>query len=111
MMKDYPSHYTWLMGEFGKVMEAHQTFGKELHQAGPLDEKTAQLIQLAGAAGVRAEGAVHSHVKRALKAGAEAAEIYHSIILLASTIGFPAASAALSWARETVEPRKGTDTF
>jgi alkylhydroperoxidase/carboxymuconolactone decarboxylase family protein YurZ len=111
MMKEYPSHYTWLMGEFGNVLEAHQAFGKELHQAGPLDEKTAQLIQLAGAASVRSEGAVHSHAKRALKAGAEKAEIYHSIILLASTIGFPAASAALSWAREIVEPRKGTDTF
>ena len=110
-MKEYPSHYTWLMGEFGNVLEAHQTFGKELHQAGPLDEKTAQLIQLAGAASVRSEGAVHSHAKRALKAGAEKAEIYHCIILLASTIGFPAASAALSWAREIVEPRKGTDTF
>jgi alkylhydroperoxidase/carboxymuconolactone decarboxylase family protein YurZ len=111
MMKEYPGNYAWLMGEFGKVLEAHQNFGKELHQAGPLDEKTAQLIQLAGAASVRAEGAVHSHVKRALKAGAETAEIYHSIILLASTIGFPAAAAALSWAREIVEPLKGTDTF
>ena len=110
-MKEYPSHYTWLMGEFGNVLEAHQAFGKELHQAGPLDEKTTQLIQLAGAASVRSEGAVHSHAKRALKAGAEKAEIYHCIILLASTIGFPAASAALSWAREIVEPRKGTDTF
>jgi len=111
MMKKYPNHYTWLMDEFGEVLEAHQNFGKELHQAGPLDEKTAQLIQLAGAAGVRAEGAVHSHVKRALKAGAEAAEIYHSIILLASTIGFPATSAALSWARETVESQKEADTL
>jgi 4-carboxymuconolactone decarboxylase len=54
---------------------------------------------------------VHSHAKRALKAGAETAEIYHSIILLASTIGFPATAAALSWAREIVEPLKGSNTF
>lgn len=104
-MTQYPSHYSWLTSEFGKVMEAHQNFGKELHQAGPLDEKTTQLIQLAGAASVRAEGAVHSHAKRARKAGAEPAEIYHAVLLLASTIGFPAVAAALSWVREVLEER------
>ena len=110
-MTEYPSNYTWLMDEFGDVVEAHQTYGKLLHQAGPLDEKTAQLIQLAGAASIRSEGAVHSHVKRALEAGAEPAEVYHSIILLVSTIGFPAAAAAMSWAREIVEPLEGKVTF
>ena len=110
-MTQYPSNYNWLMDEFGEVVEAHQNYGKVLHQVGPLDEKTAQLIQLAGAASVRSEGAVHSHVKQALEAGAEPPEIYHSIILLASTIGFPAAAAAMSWAREIVEPLKGTGSF
>ena len=41
---------------------------------------------------------MHSHVRRALKAGASEAEIYHAgVILLTSTIGFPHTSAALSW--------------
>jgi alkylhydroperoxidase/carboxymuconolactone decarboxylase family protein YurZ len=40
---------------------------------------------------------VHSHTRRALKAGATPEEIYHAVILLTSTIGFPHASAALSW--------------
>ncbi|HLA40834.1 MAG TPA: carboxymuconolactone decarboxylase family protein [Candidatus Glassbacteria bacterium] len=73
-----------------------------MQKAGPLKGKNAQLIQLAGAAAARSEGAVHSHVKRALAAGAKPDEIYHAIILLASTIGFPAVAAALSWAREMV---------
>jgi alkylhydroperoxidase/carboxymuconolactone decarboxylase family protein YurZ len=54
-------------------------------------------VQLAAAAAIRSEGAVHSHVRRALQAGARPEEIYHAIILLTSTIGFPNTSAALSW--------------
>lgn len=102
-MAEYPKNYTWLMSEFKSVLEAHQEFGKQLHAAGPIDNKTAQLIQLAGAAASRSEGAVHSHAKRALEAGAKQHEIYHAILLLASTIGFPTAAAALAWAREAVE--------
>ena len=102
-MGEYPKNYTWLMSEFKQVLETHQEFGKQLHAAGPIDDKTAQLVQLAGAAACHSEGAVHSHTKRALKAGAGKEEIYHAILLLASTIGFPRMAAALSWARETVE--------
>ena len=102
-MTEYPKHYSWLMSEFENVLATHQELGKQLHAAGPLDDKTAQLIQLAGAAANRSEGGVHSHVKRALKSGAKAGEIYHTLILLTSTIGFPATAAALSWAKETIE--------
>lgn len=103
-MARYPSNYTWINKTFGKAMKAHERFGKELLAAGPVGRKTAQLVQLAAAAAVRSEGAVHSHVRRALKAKATPAEIYHTLILLGSTIGFPAVSAALCWAREIVEP-------
>ena len=94
------------MSKFNEVMKAHQNFGKSLQNAGPIDKKTAQLIQLAAAATNRSEGAVHSHVKRALAAGAEADEIYHTLMLLASTIGFPAAAASIAWAREILESDK-----
>jgi 4-carboxymuconolactone decarboxylase len=102
-MSQFTRNYSWLESNFGKAIQAHQEFGKALREAGPLDEKTAQLVQLAGAAANRSEGAVHSHVKRALQAGAQPGEIYHTLLLLASTIGFPAIAAALSWAREMVE--------
>jgi len=102
-MSQYTSNYSWLESQFGKAMEAHQQFGKALQAAGPIAAKEAQLIQLAGAAAVKSEGAVHSHVRRALKAGAQPDEIYHSLLLLSSTIGFPAAAAAASWAREVIE--------
>lgn len=102
-MTQFPDNYTWLNDTFGDVMAAHQNLGKALHNAGPLDEKTAQLIQLSAAAASKSEGAVHSHIKRALKAGATAEEVYHTLLLLVSTAGFPTIAAALSWAREHIE--------
>jgi 4-carboxymuconolactone decarboxylase len=102
-MIHYTDNYNWLVKTFSKVMNNHQELGKSLRQAGPLDEKNSQLIQLAAAAAIKAEGAVHSHVKRALDTGATPEEVYHTIILLTSTIGFPSAAAALSWARDLIE--------
>ena len=104
-MAKVPANYTWINSRFGKLMKTHELLGKQLLEAGPVGRKQAQLVQLAAAAAVRSEGAVHSHVKRALKAKAKPAEIYHALVLLTSTIGFPAVSAALSWAREIIEPK------
>ncbi len=102
-MSQYPNNYQWMVSRFEDVLKAHQNLGKELQNAGPLDVKTAQLIKLAGAAANRSEGSVHSHIKRAIAEGASADEIYHCLILLASTIGFPSTAAALSWARDILE--------
>lgn len=105
-MSEYPNNYLWLESKFGKAFAIHQTLGKELHEAGPLDEKNAHLIQLAAAAAIRSEGAVHSHVRRALESKVNPAEIYHALVLLTSTIGFPTVAAALSWAKDVIENRK-----
>jgi len=102
-MTQYTKNFDWILQNFKTVMEKQQQLGKAVREAGPIDEKSSQLIQLGAAAAIRAEGSVHSHVKRALDAGASADEIYHAIVLLTSTIGFPAVAAALSWAREIVE--------
>jgi AhpD family alkylhydroperoxidase len=95
--KDIPTWYTTLEERHPKFMTAVKELGKAVRQEGPLDEKTAHLVQLAAAAALRSEGGVHSHAKRALEAGAKPDEIFHAIILLTSTIGFPTVSAALSW--------------
>ena len=104
-MAAYPKNYQWIFSRFGKAMKAHQKLGEALLEAGPLKKKQAHLIQLAAAAASRSEGAVHSHVRRALAAGVKPDEVYHALMLLVSTIGFPAVSAALSWAREIVEKK------
>jgi alkylhydroperoxidase/carboxymuconolactone decarboxylase family protein YurZ len=69
---------------------------------GVIDERTCHLIQLAAAAAVRSEGAVHSHVRRALEAGVAPREIEQAILLATTSIGFPAVVAALSWAGDII---------
>jgi 4-carboxymuconolactone decarboxylase len=93
----YPGWYKFIRDKHGKFIKALEQLGEAVRQEGPLDEKTAHLIQLAAAAANHSEGSVHSHARRALAAGASPEEIYHAVILLASTIGFPRTSAALSW--------------
>jgi len=102
-MSSKPKQYEIIREKFGDFHEAVENLGKTLKEAGPLDIKTAELIQLAAAAAIRSEGSVHSHARRALEAGASRDEIYHAIVLLTSTIGFPTVSAALSWAAEVIE--------
>ncbi len=98
----YPKWYSYVKKNHGKFMTALEQLGEALRQEGPLDARTAHLIQLAAAAAIRSEGSVHSHVRRALKAGAKPEEIYHAVILLTSTIGFPNTSAALSWVSDVL---------
>jgi len=105
-MAELPGQYTGIKKRFKKLLKAVENLGKATSDSGPLDEKTSHLIQLAAAAAIRSEGALHSHTRRALKAGAKPEEIYHTIILLTSTIGFPTVSAALSWADDVIKKQK-----
>ncbi len=103
MARKVPRNYLKLKEREGAFMEAVEALGVAAKQAGPIDEKTAQLIQIGAAAGIRSEGSVHSHVRRALDAGATPEEIRHALILLTSTIGFPTVAAALSWAGDILK--------
>jgi 4-carboxymuconolactone decarboxylase len=100
--KDVPEHYLSLRQRHKKFFEALDNLGKIAREDGPLDEKTVHLIQLAAATALRSEGSVHSHVRRALEAGAKPEEIYHAILVLTTTAGFPAVAAALSWADDVL---------
>jgi 4-carboxymuconolactone decarboxylase len=101
MAKDNePKLYLKLKKRNPEYFNALDALGQATRQSGPIDEKTAHLVQLAAAASMRSEGAVHSHVRRALQAGATAQEVRHTLILLTSTIGFPNVMAALSWAED-----------
>ncbi len=92
-----PKHFNRLAKRYPEFLAAVENLGETVKKAGPLDPKVCELIQLAAAATTRSEGAVHSHARRARKAGATADEVEHALLLLTSTIGFPAVSAALSW--------------
>jgi 4-carboxymuconolactone decarboxylase len=102
----YPLWYTYLKEKHGGFVKALEQLGESVRQEGPLPERTGHLIQLAAAAAIRSEGSVHSHTRRALQAGVTPEEIYHALIMLTSTIGFPTVSASLSWAYDVIEKNK-----
>ncbi len=86
-----------------QLLDAVDALGVPAAKAGPLSDKARQFVQLAAAAAIRSEGAVHSHARRAVEAGASAEEIRHAILLLTSTIGFPTVVAAMTWADDVLE--------
>lgn len=94
--------YRRIQQQYPDYFAAVEALGAAVHHVGPLDERTVQLVQLGAAAATRSEGAVHSHVRRALDAGASAEQIHHALLALTSTIGFPAVAAALSWADDVL---------
>jgi alkylhydroperoxidase/carboxymuconolactone decarboxylase family protein YurZ len=83
---------------FAGVWQAFQKLGEECHGAGPLDDRVRRLVKIGIAAAAQSEGAVHSAVRNANAAGIPADEIRHVIVLTITTIGYPRAMAAMSWA-------------
>lgn len=102
--QELPKQYQIMESEHPKFMKAVSKLGQAARTEGPLlDEKTVELVQLAAAAALRLEGAVHSHTRRAMKAGANREEVHHALIVLTSTMGFPSVSAAMSWVRDITD--------
>ncbi len=97
-----PKLYRKFQRKHPDFFKAWDAVGTTVRAAGPIDNKTAHLLQLAASAAIRSEGAVHSHVRRAQEAGASAAEIQQALMLTAPTIGFPNVIAALSWAEDVL---------
>lgn len=103
-VKRAPGAYRRLKVQYVDYMNAVEALGVAVRSAGPLEDKVTQLVQLGAAAAIRSEGAIHSHVRRALALGVSAEEIRHALISVTSTIGFPNVSAALSWAEDVIGP-------
>lgn len=101
-----PAFYSRMQQRYPDVFGALEALGLAARTAGPLDPKTVHLIQLAAAAAMRSEGAVHSHARRALDEGATREEIGHALVTIISTVGFPTVSAALSWVNDVTEQHK-----
>ena len=99
-MKDIPSHYRTEKEHHAEFLTAVDVLGQTLKKQGPVEAKTAHLLQLAASVAIHSEGGVHSHVRQAREMGATPAEIRHAIILLTSTLGFPTVSAGFSWAED-----------
>ena len=102
-----PEHFKSLQQRFGDVIEASEALGTAIRDRGPIDERTAHLIQMAAAAAIGSEGSAQSHARRALAAGATSEQLYHAILLLVSTVGFPRAAAGIKWIDEVVAAAEG----
>lgn len=103
MSRQPHQHYLTLKGRHGELIAAVEALREAAANSGPLDSKTALLIQLGAAAAIRSHGSTHSHTIRALEAGATPEEIRHAVTVLTSTIGFPTVAAALAWVDDVLE--------
>ena len=101
-----PKRYKMFQEKYSDVATAYESMGDAVHKAGPLDDKFRALIKLSISTGARFEGAVHSHTRKALKAGCNADEIRHAVMLSLPTIGLPSMMAALSWVDDVIEDIK-----
>ena len=96
-MSELPKKFKDFMEDHPAIATAYEALGTAVHADGPLDEKTRALIKLGISTGARLEGALHSHARKAIDAGATHDEMKHAIILAMPTIGFPSTMAALTW--------------
>lgn len=97
-----PQIYEKFSREFSDITEKYKQLGVACRSAGPLDEKTQDLVKLGIAIGLGSQGAVRSHTRKALAAGASGDEILHVVVLSLTTTGFPSMIAALGWVEEVL---------
>jgi len=100
-----PKRYLKFQQDYPDVAAAYEAMGEAVHSCGPLDNKTRTLIKLAISIGSKQEGAVHSHTKKAIKAGCSAVEIKHAVMLAMPTLGLPTTLAAMSWVEDIIEEK------
>jgi AhpD family alkylhydroperoxidase len=105
-MYDLPKKFRDFMEDHPAIAAAYEALGTAVHADGPLNEKTRALIKLGISAGAGLEGALHSHTRKAIEAGATKEEMRHAIILALPTIGLPSTMAALSWLEDIISADK-----
>ncbi len=105
MKRNLPSAAGDLADRSPKVWTAYELLGEAVAEAGPLDLKTRRLVKLALAIGCSSEGAVHSHVRRAVSEGVKPDELRHVMLLAVPMLGLPAAVKALTWIDDILEKR------
>lgn len=106
--KELPGHARHVAETQPALWEAYQKLGEACAEAGPLSGASAQQVKLAMAIGAGLEGAVHSHVRRALAEGVEPDALRHIAYLAVTTLGFPRAVAALSWVEDVISKSGGS---
>ncbi len=101
--QDLPSGAGKVADDYPEVWQAFASLGKACAEAGPLDARTRRLVKLALAVGSGSEGAVHSHMRRALDEGIEPEALKQVAMLAIPTLGLPGGVAALTWIEDITE--------
>ena len=110
MKEALPQSVITFESKYPEVWKAFAALGKACHETGPLDEKMRRLVKLGIAVAARHEGAVHSATRHTLNAGLSSEEMFQVAILSITTIGWPAAYAAMTWINEVIA-RTGSETI
>ncbi len=100
-----PDIFKTFRDQHSDILDAQQKVGELCSAAGPLGEKDQHLVQLGVSIGAEARGAVKSHARRALDAGASREEVLQVVLLSLPTIGFPSMIAAYGWVEDVLEAR------
>ena len=100
-----PKVYEQFSKKYPEVFQDYKKLGISTRKAGPLDEKTQDLVKLGIALGANSRGAVMSHTRKALNAGATPEEIAHAVLLGLTTTGFPNMIAAWNWVQEVLSEK------
>lgn len=108
-MSKLPKRYTRFLESYPQIGAAYKSLGEAVSAAGPLDEKTRELVKIGIAVGARQEGGVRSHVRKALEAGATPEEIRHATLQATTTIGFPNMMAGLSWVDDVLSEEQDNE--
>jgi len=98
-----PKIYKEFSEKFPEVFKSYQQLGQTCRHAGPLTEKDQNLVKLGISIGANSRGAVMSHTRRAIDAGATRGEINHVALLAMTTTGFPNMMAAIGWISEVID--------
>ena len=106
-MEKLPDFYERFLENYPDIGTTYNELSAACKRAGPLDERTAELIKIGVSIGGRLRGATRSHTRRALKAGASREEIRHAVFMATTTIGFPGMMTGLAWVEEVFEEERG----
>ena len=102
MKETLPEHFQDFVKRYPEVWKAHQKLSAACAESGPLDRKTRELIKVGISGAASQTTALQRHAVMAVQAGATQEEVYQTILLLITTVGFPRASAALQWAQNAL---------
>ena len=101
-MKKVPGPFRKFVETYPECGMTYEALATASRAAAGFPEKEAELVKLALALGSRLEGAVHSHARRALEAGASEAQVRGVALLGLTTLGLPHTMMGTSWIEDVL---------